>query len=277
MSPDDWTTLRFEATRLFTPSTPIGAAELFAGRQQQMLTLINTIGEPGRHAILYGEPGVGKTSMSQIIQFLIPTKRSNVVFIREPAYSNDSFSSLWLRLFSQIELTLEQEGKTSRHALSEIYASGVAQGDVKRALYLSFSLNDIPIIVIDEYNVIKDTNVPAEMAEAIKSLSDDGVNVTIIVVGVSDSVTDLVRGHQSIIRCSEEVLMPRMAKNETKELLEKRIAKLGMKMDGNAKWKIINLSNGLPAFAHSLGRGAVLNAIDSRRMVINEQGNLCVA
>jgi Cdc6-like AAA superfamily ATPase len=275
MSPDDWTTLRFEATRLFTPSTPIGAAELFAGRQQQMLTLINTIGE--RHAILYGEPGVGKTSMSQIIQFLIPTKRSNVVFIREPAYSNDSFSSLWLRLFSQIELTLEQEGKTSRHALSEIYASGVAQGDVKRALYLSFSLNDIPIIVIDEYNVIKDTNVPAEMAEAIKSLSDDGVNVTIIVVGVSDSVTDLVRGHQSIIRCSEEVLMPRMAKNETKELLEKRIAKLGMKMDGNAKWKIINLSNGLPAFAHSLGRGAVLNAIDSRRMVINEQGNLCVA
>ncbi len=209
--------------------------------------------------------------MSQIIQFLIPTKRSNVVFIREPAYSNDSFSSLWLRIFSQIELTLEQEGKTSRHALSEIYASGVAQGDVKRALYLSFSLNDIPIIVIDEYNVIKDTNVPAEMAEAIKSLSDDGVNVTIIVVGVSDSVTDLVRGHQSIIRCSEEVLMPRMAKNETKELLEKRIAKLGMKMDGNAKWKIINLSNGLPAFAHSLGRGAVLNAIDSRRMVINEQ------
>lgn len=271
MSADDWAATRFEATRLFTPSTPIGVAELFAGRRQQMSTLINTIGEPGRHAILYGEPGVGKTSVAQIIQYLIPRMPSQVRFIREPAFSNDTFSSLWLRVFSQIELTLEQSGNTSRHALSEIYATGVSQGDVKRALSLSFTLNDIPIIVIDEYNVIKDANVPAEMAETIKSLSDDGVNVTIIVVGVSDSVGDLVRGHQSIIRCSEEILMPRMDKNEMRELLEKRVSKLGMKIDGNTKWKIINLSKGLPAFAHSLGRGSVTNAIDAKHMIITEQ------
>ena len=271
MSPDDWATLRFEATRFFTPSTPIGAAELFAGRRGQISTLINTIGEPGRHAILYGEPGVGKTSVAQIIQYLIPHNASRVIYVREPAYSNDTFSSLWLRIFSQIELILVENGQTTRHNLSEIYAAGVSQGDVKRALYLSFGLNDIPVIVIDEYNVIKDENVAAEMAETIKSLSDDGINATIIVVGVSDSVSELVRGHNSIIRCSEEVLMPRMDKNEIKEVIETRISKLGMKIDGNAKWKIINLSKGLPAFAQSLGRGSVVNAIDSRRLTVTEQ------
>ena len=61
-----------------------------------------------------------------------------------------------------------------------------------------------------------------------------------------------------------------MAKNEMRELIEKRIAKLGIKMDGNAKWKIINLSNGLPSFAHSLGRGAVLSAIEARRKNVTE-------
>lgn len=270
MSADDWSALRFEATRLFTPSTPIGAAELFAGRIQQMDTLINTISEPGRHAILYGEPGVGKTSVAQIIQYLIPRTPGRVMFIREPAFSNDTFSSLWLRIFSQIELTIASGGAESRHALSEIYASGVTQGDVKRALSLSFSLNDVPIIVIDEYNVIKNPEVPAQMAETIKSLSDDGINVTVIVVGVSDSVSELVRGHQSIIRCSEEVLMPRMAQTEMRELLEKRVSKLNIKVEGNAKWKIINLSKGLPSFTHSLGRGAITSAIEARKLTVNE-------
>jgi hypothetical protein len=69
------------------------------------------------------------------------------------------------------------------------------------------------------------------MAETVKALADDGVNVTVIIVGVSDSVSQLVRGHQSIIRCSEEVLMPRMNKDEVAELLNKRIPKLGMKLE----------------------------------------------
>ena len=236
-----------------------------------MTTLINTIGEPGRHAILYGEPGVGKTSVSQIIQYLVPRKTSNVIYVREPAFSNDTFSTLWLRIFGHISVQVAREdGGTTKHLLSELYPNGVTQGDVKRELLNSFSYNDIPIIVIDEYNVIKDQNVPAEMAETIKSLSDDGINVTVIVVGVSDSVSDLVRGHQSLIRCSEEVLMPRMTKDEIRELLEKRISRLGMKMEGNAKWKIINLSKGLPAFGHALGRGAVLATIDARRMTVAE-------
>jgi hypothetical protein len=36
MADEDWLALRFQATRLFTPSTPIGVAELFIGRSQQI-------------------------------------------------------------------------------------------------------------------------------------------------------------------------------------------------------------------------------------------------
>ena len=64
--------------------------------------------------------------------------------------------------------------------------------------------------------------------------------------------------------------MPRMSKDEMKELLEKRILKLGMKIEGDAKWKIINLSKGLPAFAHALGKGAVVTAIDEQRLQIKD-------
>lgn len=43
-----------------------------------------------------------------------------------------------------------------------------------------------------------------------------------------------------------------------------------MTIDGSAKWKAINLTKGLPAFAHSLGRNSALAAIGSKRLHIVE-------
>jgi MoxR-like ATPase len=91
---EDWTSLRFEAGQIFTPSTAIGVAELFAGRQGQLIKLVDTVAERGRHAIVYGEPGVGKTSIAQILPNIIPKKVSLVKYIRKQAFSSDTFSSI---------------------------------------------------------------------------------------------------------------------------------------------------------------------------------------
>ncbi|MGL1544364.1 sigma 54-interacting transcriptional regulator, partial [Vibrio parahaemolyticus] len=45
---------------------------LFAGRQQQAQKILEAIGERGRHVIMYGERGVGKSSMAQIIHYFLP-------------------------------------------------------------------------------------------------------------------------------------------------------------------------------------------------------------
>ncbi len=265
-----WAALRFEASELFTPSVPIGAAELFAGRTPQIGKLLDSIAERGRHAIVYGEPGVGKTSLAQILRFIIPTKTRTVKFIRQPAFSKDTFFTIWQRIFRDIYFTMDLGEGEREYNLAQAYSESIAPGDIVREMRACFNDNDIPVIILDEYNKIADPNVSHDMAETVKALSDEGINVTIIVVGVSDSVVDLVKGHESIIRCSEEVLMPRMNKTELKEIIEKRVFKLGMKIEGNAKWKIINLSNGLPAFTHSLGKESVLRAIDTRRLTVRE-------
>lgn len=48
---------------LFTPSAPIAVAEMFAGRQEQAIKIVDAIGERGRHIVLFGERGVGKSSI----------------------------------------------------------------------------------------------------------------------------------------------------------------------------------------------------------------------
>src|SRR5579859_1986405 len=163
----DWESLRFEVNELFTPSAPIGVADLFAGRQPQINRLIDVVAERGRHAIIYGEPGVGKTSIAQILRYVIPTRTSAIRYIRKAAFSSDTFSSLWLSVFR--EMSFMHEG--SKHAVSDLYQAGVTPSDVVRELGM-FSENDIPIIVIDEYNLVRDSSTSQMMAETVKAVSD---------------------------------------------------------------------------------------------------------
>jgi hypothetical protein len=82
-----------------------------------------------------------------------------------------------------------------------------------------------------------------------------------MVVGVADNVTQLLKKHESIDRCTEEVPMPRMTNDELKELIEKRITKLGISIVPDAKWTIINLSKGLPSYVHGLGKFSCFRAL----------------
>lgn len=266
---EDWQALRFETGQIFTPSAPIGVAELFAGRTDQISQLLDAVSERGRHCIVYGEPGVGKTSLVQILRYFVPRKVSTVYNIRKSVFSNDTYSTIWIDIFRQVKFYADSGEGQKLYSVSDLYKDGVTPSDVVRELS-NFSGNDIPIIIIDEFNLIADQATSRLMAETIKTVSDDGINVTIIIVGVSDTVEKLIEGHASIARCTEEVLMPRMSNMEMQDLLEKRISKLGMKISGDAKWKIINLSKGLPAFGHALGKCAAFSAIDSQRLDIGD-------
>ena len=51
----------------FSPSAPISRVTLFAGRHQQVMRSIDVVYRRGQHGIIFGERGVGKTSMANLI------------------------------------------------------------------------------------------------------------------------------------------------------------------------------------------------------------------
>jgi Cdc6-like AAA superfamily ATPase len=124
-----------------------------------------------------------------------------------------------------------------------------------------FKESEIPIIVIDEFNEIDDHDTSVLIANLIKVLSDTGTNVTIVIVGVADSIADLFEKHQSIQRCTEQIVMPRMSPDERRDILDSRLGQLGMSMPDDTKREIINLSKGLPSYVHALGKHAVFSAL----------------
>lgn len=271
----EWATLELRARELFSPAAPIDEADLFAGRTEQIGRLLDTIAERGKHAILYGERGVGKTSLTNIAHKLIgKALQKDVLPLRKQAAPNDDYDSLWRRIFRDVTYTSSTpagygKDEVITHNIAEAYKGMIVPDDVIREL-AKISAHITPVIIFDEFDKIESKETKLLMSHTIKALSDVGVNATIIIVGVADDINTLVDEHESIKRNIEEIKMPRMSIEELKEILNKRLPKLQMKMDGDARWKIITLARGLPEYVHSLGWGAVIQAIRDQRKLVSE-------
>src|SRR6266516_3929492 len=175
ISAQDAQSKKFHANQLFTPSAPIAVAELFAGRQQQVQKVLEAIGERGRHVIMYGERGVGKSSMAQIIPFFLPDGPQIARHVRVQAFPGDTFSVIAKRIFSKLHFKADYGEGEKAYNVSEFYPGDVKIEDFLNEMSL-FKESEIPVIVIDEFNEINDPDTSRTLANIIKSLSDDGVN-----------------------------------------------------------------------------------------------------
>ena len=231
----------------------------------------NSTMEKGKHVILFGERGVGKTSLAKVFYSLFPSTLRHMFPVREQADPSDTFASIWQKVFKDIHVKSVKHGRTELTPVSDFYAGTITPDDIRRELKSIFRVSDIPMIIIDEYDKIGDRkNANEMMANTIKLLSDYGVNVTIILVGVADNVNDLIGEHPSLGRCVEQIPMPRMNIFERREILNKIVPRLGMHIVEDAALKIIHLSRGLPAYVHSLGLYSTDSAIQRRSLEITE-------
>jgi Cdc6-like AAA superfamily ATPase len=119
------------------------------------------------------------------------------------------------------------------------------------------------IIILDEVDRIKDKKTLSSLADTIKTLSDNAVAATMILVGVADSVDGLIAEHRSIERALVQVRMPRMSEKELAEILAKGGQKLQLKISVDSTRRICKLSQGLPHYTHLLALHAAQSAIVS--------------
>jgi Cdc6-like AAA superfamily ATPase len=257
---------------VFSPSAPIDQKALFAGRLSQLTDVITAVGQKGQHVILFGERGVGKTSLANVIARLYSIPGSGSAFASINCDSTTDFSALWHRLARQIKVQagIQQQvgftggAITESSTLADLLPASVAPDDV-RALLAQFRKL---IFIIDELDRLQDPKVTALLSDTIKSLSDHVVDATIILVGVADSVDALIAEHQSIERALVQVRMPRMSKVEIFEILTKALSQIPMTIEAAAQERIASLSQGLPHYTHLLGLHAAQRAVSAGRTVI---------
>jgi len=218
MEDEDRYRLIARINRAFTPGAPINSRDLFAGRRREVQRAIGTIFQPGQHVVVYGERGVGKTSLANtLFDFLVLMGEYKYQRARVNCADGMSFEAVWRAIFRQLTTKIDGEDVE----LDNTLPSDPTSESVREVFQ---SMDDRSIVIIDEFDRITDSVVQTALADTIKTLSDNIVNTTLIMVGVADSLDQLIAEHRSIERAIRQIPMPRMSKTELLEIVDKGLA-----------------------------------------------------
>lgn len=280
LTDNDSTRLYLAASRAFTPAAPINGLDLFAGRKKQIRQAIDAINQVGQHAIIYGERGVGKTSISNVLKdFLGETKISFPILApRVTCDSGDSYFTVWMKVFQAIrEMGTDRGVNLPGCPIFEILDAepedviNEITPDLVRRSLAAVAEPIILIVILDEFDRITNSQLQGLFSDTIKVISDHAVDATIILVGVADSVDDLIEEHQSVERALVQVPMPRMSEDEIFEIIGNGLNRLdNMKITQDALQTIAIISKGLPFYAHLLGLHSARCAISRKESNVKE-------
>lgn len=285
--------LRSKVREVFTPSRPVQLVELLLGRETNIGRLIEILNTPGQHALLFGDRGVGKSSLANVTCTIIKLHNyfDATQITSKACGSEDTFESIVRGPLIKIGIdpAVFESGKTQKQRgtgkLTAFFATAdvesVHETNEKRrhtlsASYVAEVLHKTKgLLVIDEADAIVGEADKKKIAELIKLLSDANSPFKVLVVGIAETGTQLVAGHKSVERCLGEVKLNRLAEPELWKIIatgQKKInTKKSIEFDHDVINSIVGISNGYPYFTHLLALKCAEEAIVSGRFSVRKE------
>ncbi|MEL6830691.1 MAG: ATP-binding protein, partial [Pseudomonadota bacterium] len=116
--------------RSFTPSQPISQPELFAGRRDLLERLIHLIEDQLLHVVVYGDRGLGKTSLLNVISSLASEADYHVVYAS--CGSDTTFESLSRNWLKEIPLLFHAGYEPTDEAVEKggVFADHLSESEI---------------------------------------------------------------------------------------------------------------------------------------------------
>jgi len=257
----------------FSPHSPINRRDIFAGRIEQIRASVDAITTAGLHVAIYGERGVGKTSLANIL-----AEAGEVTTLsRVQCDPGDSFTAIIRRCLRSMSLLVRRpragfvEGETElKIDIDELLPPGdtrVSPDEIAEVLS-TLGTTSFVVLVIDEFDRLKPKDA-APFADLIKALSDRSADATIILVGVAEDIDELIASHASVDRCLRQLRLPRMSDEEIIQIVQRGLRVAGFQpAPRNVERRIVEVAQGFPHYAHLLAQNAARVALDNRRLDI---------
>ncbi len=261
---------------VFNPAGPVSHSDLFQGRRGQIERILSAVGQHGQHVILFGERGVGKTSLASLThEFWASYAREATGFLalRYNCDPDDTFGTIWARIAELLADEYARQGRprptgdTWEDLYAEVTHEAGTPHSVRRLLDLT---GEMLIIVVDEFDQVLDDATVQQFASLIKALSDYLAPSTLILVGVADTVDDLIEDHASINRATIQVALPRMSQRELRDIIQSRYDRAGLLASPEVLGRMAWLAQGLPHYAHRLGQEAGFSAVNRSTLTVTE-------
>jgi len=254
----------------FTPSQPKHWSRLFTGRYDEMERIIAAIEEKRAHVVIFGERGRGKTSLANVVTEI--ASDAGYLVLRCACSTDLTFEEMFRgflrRLPRRLLYTATRAARGSAPDVDNFEQllppgnfGATELTEVMRRLS-----NGHAILVIDEFDRIGDEKLKGKLAEAIKNLSDVSARVTLLIVGVAQTIEELIGNHPSIERNVVSIHLPLMSPKDIENVIRAGEVVSGVRFNDAVRAAIVRLSKGLPYYAqllslhaarHAVGRGVV--------------------
>jgi len=220
----NWLQLKLDVGRLFS-AAPLsqghGTREnLYTGRASEVRVMMHAVRDPAKHVLLYGERGLGKTSLANAFWRNNNTLTQPLFAARVQVYPFDDFSSLWSRALEEFQAAIPQTYNYTKEVSSQF---AHVTPDIVRREFQKIPPRVGAIMIVDEFDLLRVKEARELTANLIKSLHDYGSNVTVILIGVAENVDELLINHQSLRRVLSFVKLARMSTNDLNDILDSRL------------------------------------------------------
>ena len=260
-------------------SQPVINRDNFAGRHDALGQLITSIEQNRVHVVVYGERGIGKTSLAHV--FAETAREARYLVLYGSCGSDAEFSSMFKafasripRLYHSSVLPNTPEAERGDHFDAMLPAQF---GPRELADVLSGVTGTRVIIILDEYDRVLDPGFRRDVAELIKNLSDRAARVQLVLTGVAQNLDELIGYAPSIRRNIVGLPMRPLKPAEVKDLLAIGETAAEIRYSDDARSMITTMAGGSPYLVRLLAHAAGIAALDQKRGIVSvEHGRAAV-
>lgn len=262
------------AARAFLPAQPVSTVSRFAGRQPVLRAVIRAIEDQQLHVIVYGDRGIGKTSLLMVVSELAQQAAYAVHYVS--CGEESDFCELFRSILARIPLLYDASVDPGMEAVERggTLADKLPAGKFSVPL-LSEVLSSLAgakvLIVLDEFDRAADPRFRKSVAELIKNLSDRALPVQFLIGGVASSLPGLISDAPSIRRNVVGISLPNMSGEEIRELVSIGAKRGRLTFAETALARLIDASAGLPYLAGLLAQYGTLEAIADGQNEISQR------
>jgi len=251
------------------PAKPVDELGMLHGREKQLETIRRSLFADGRSVFIFGDRGVGKSSLARIAASQYRDNRKDFLYVQcEPDSTlpsvlvalarqagvaekdeqerTHSFSAGWGEM---LRYTHERKTRSSEDKLIEPPSLDAC---AELVVDIGNAAGQKAIAVVDEFDAIRDVRERQRFGDLLKRIGDRGIEFKFILSGIGASLHDLLGGHLSSIRQLQTVELDRLSWDARWEIIEDAAAGVGVTIDHDLCVRIAAISNGFPHYVHLL-------------------------
>lgn len=250
------------------PSSPIQSEEHLYGRETQIKRIREALYSPGRTVFIYGDRGVGKTSLAQTVAYAHQSSKHDPILLACGAQS--TFGGLMrhaidgtqpkvtasttttkfgvglpkgLGAHVEVHHTQQKEEMPGAEGIDLNYAISLLQGAAE-------TRSGDTVVVIDEFDQVSRDAERARFAEFIKQIGDRQLGIRFIFCGIAESLEKLLGAHKSCYRYIEGVEVTQLSWDARQSIIDGAAKALGVTVGNHPRFRIAAISDGFPHYVH---------------------------